>query len=143
MSDKLKDIMNGTVDNIKSMANVDTIIGDPVDLGDGIKAIPVSKVSYGFASGGSDIPSAKAKDIFGGGGGAGVTVSPVAFLIVQNGNVKIMSVDSHPTSLDKAMELIPDIFDRIASLAKKKKDGDEDKDGVNSGDENIAEPKAE
>ena len=141
MSDKLKDIMSGTVDNIKSMANVDTIIGDPVDLGDGIKAIPVSKVSYGFASGGSDIPSAKAKDIFGGGGGAGVTVSPVAFLIVQNGNVKIMSVDSHPTSLDKAMELIPDLFDRIASLAKKKKEGEEDEGS--SDNENASEKDSE
>ena len=141
MSDKLKDIMSGTVDNIKSMANVDTIIGDPVDLGDGIKAIPVSKVSYGLASGGSDIPSAKAKDIFGGGGGAGVTVSPVAFLIVQNGNVKIMSVDSHPTSLDKAMELIPDLFDRIASLAKKKKEGEEDEGS--SDNENASEKDSE
>ena len=127
MSQNINSIMNDTVDKIRSMASVDTIIGDPVDLGDGIKAIPVSKVSYGFASGGSDIPTAKTnKDVFGGGGGAGMTVTPVAFLVVQNGNVKIMSVDNHPTSVDKAVELIPDMFDRIVSaLDKSKKDKQE------------------
>lgn len=122
MSDTIKNIMGDTVDQIRSMASVDTIIGDPVDLGDGIRVIPVSKVSYGFASGGSDIPTAKtSKEIFGGGGGAGVTVTPVAFLVVQNGNVKIMSVDNHPTSVDKAVELIPDMFDRIISAVDKSK----------------------
>ena len=130
MSQNINSIMNDTVDKIRSMASVDTIIGDPVDLGDGIKAIPVSKVSYGFASGGSDIPTAKTnKEVFGGGGGAGMTVTPVAFLVVQNGNVKILSVDNHPTSIDKAVELIPDMFDRIVSAvdkSKKNKNGGED-----------------
>lgn len=122
MSDTIKNIMGDTVDQIRSMASVDTIIGDPVDLGDGIRVIPVSKISYGFASGGSDIPTAKtSKEVFGGGGGAGVTVTPVAFLVVQNGNVKIMSVDNHPTSVDKAVELIPDMFDRIISAVDKAK----------------------
>lgn len=122
MSQNINSIMNDTVDKIRSMASVDTIIGDPVDLGDGIKAIPISKVSYGFASGGSDIPSAKTtKEVFGGGGGAGMTVTPVAFLVVQNGNVKIMSVDNHPTSIDKAVEVIPDMFDRIVSAIDKSK----------------------
>ncbi|MGN0557793.1 MAG: GerW family sporulation protein [Acutalibacteraceae bacterium] len=122
MSDTIKNIMGDTVDQIRSMASVDTIIGDPVDLGEGIRVIPVSKISYGFASGGSDIPSAKtSKEVFGGGGGAGVTVTPVAFLVVQNGNVKIMSVDNHPTSVDKAVELIPDMFDRIISAVDKAK----------------------
>ena len=135
MSQNINSIMNDTVDKIRSMASVDTIIGDPVDLGDGIKAIPVSKVSYGFASGGSDIPSAKTnKEVFGGGGGAGMTVTPVAFLVVQNGNVKIMSVDNHPTSIDKAVELIPDMFDRIVSAIDKSKknkaDGEAEDNGI-------------
>ena len=102
---------------IKSMASVDTIIGDPVDLGDGIRVIPVSKVSYGFASGGSDIPTSKTqKEVFGGGGGAGMTVTPVAFLVLQNGNVKMLNVDMTPSSLDKAVELIPDMFDRVVGM---------------------------
>lgn len=134
MSQNINSIMNDTVDKIRSMASVDTIIGDPVDLGDGIKAIPVSKVSYGFASGGSDIPTAKTnKDVFGGGGGAGMTVTPVAFLVVQNGNVKIMSVDNHPTSIDKAVELIPDMFDRIVSAIDKSKKNKADEEAEDNG----------
>lgn len=134
MSQNINSIMNDTVDKIRSMASVDTIIGDPVDLGDGIKAIPVSKVSYGFASGGSDIPSAKTnKEVFGGGGGAGMTVTPVAFLVVQNGNVKIMSVDNHPTSIDKAVELIPDMFDRIVSAIDKSKKNKADDEAEDNG----------
>lgn len=128
MSDSIKNLMGDTVEKIKSMASVDTIIGDPVDLGDGIKAIPVSKLSYGFASGGSDIPTSKTnKDIFGGGGGAGVTVTPVAFLVVQNSNVKMLNVDLKPTSLDRAVDLVPDMFDRVVSTINKftgKKDDD-------------------
>lgn len=134
MSQNINSIMNDTVDKIRSMASVDTIIGDPVDLGDGIKAIPVSKVSYGFASGGSDIPTAKTnKEVFGGGGGAGMTVTPVAFLVVQNGNVKIMSVDNHPTSIDKAVELIPDMFDRIVSAIDKSKKNKADDEAEDNG----------
>lgn len=134
MSQNINSIMNDTVDKIRSMASVDTIIGDPVDLGDGIKAIPVSKVSYGFASGGSDIPTAKTnKEVFGGGGGAGMTVTPVAFLVVQNGNVKIMSVDNHPTSIDKAVELIPDMFDRIVSAIDKSKKNKADEEAEDNG----------
>ena len=134
MSQNINSIMNDTVDKIRSMASVDTIIGDTVDLGDGIKAIPVSKVSYGFASGGSDIPTAKTnKEVFGGGGGAGMTVTPVAFLVVQNGNVKIMSVDNHPTSIDKAVELIPDMFDRIVSAIDKSKKNKADDEAEDNG----------
>lgn len=134
MSQNINSIMNDTVDKIRSMASVDTIIGDPVDLGDGIKAIPVSKVSYGFASGGSDIPTAKTnKEVFGGGGGAGMTVTPVAFLVVQNGNVKIMNVDNHPTSIDKAVELVPDMFDRIVSAIDKSKKNKADEEAEDNG----------
>ena len=120
MSDNIKNLLSDAVDKIRNMSSVDTIIGDPIDLGDGIKAIPVSKISYGFASGGSDIPTAKtSKEIFGGGGGAGVTVTPVAFLVVQNGNVKMLNVDLKPTSIDRAVELIPDMFDRIVAMINK------------------------
>ena len=88
MSQNINNIMNDTVDKIRSMASVDTIIGDPVDLGDGIKAIPVSKVSYGFASAGSDIPTAKtSKDVFGGGGGAGARADADGASAVQKARI--------------------------------------------------------
>ena len=77
-------ILGTTIDKIKDMVDSRTIIGDPIDAGNGIKVIPVSKVTYGFASGGTDFPTKSSKDLFGGGGGAGVTLTPVAFLVINN-----------------------------------------------------------
>ena len=71
-----------TIENVKSMVDVSTVIGEPVHTDDGITLLPVSKVTYGFASGGSDFPTKSDKELFGGGGGAGVTVIPIAFLIM-------------------------------------------------------------
>ena len=82
-------ILATAIDKIKDMVDCQTIIGDPIDAGDGIKVIPISKVTYGFASGGSDFPSKSAKELFGGGGGAGVTISPVAFLVINKGEVHL------------------------------------------------------
>ena len=82
-------ILATAIDKIKDMVDCQTIIGDPIDAGDGIKVIPISKVTYGFASGGSDFPSKSTKELFGGGGGAGVTISPVAFLVINKGEVSV------------------------------------------------------
>ena len=87
MSTNIKDIMETTINKIKEMGGADTITGDPIKLDNGISIIPVSKISYGFASGGSDFPSKTQKQIFGGGGGAGVTVTPVAFIVINKDSV--------------------------------------------------------
>ena len=70
-------ILGTSIEKIKDLVDVSTIIGDPMDLDDGIKIIPVSKVSYGFASGGSDFPSKSNAELFGGGGGAGITITQI------------------------------------------------------------------
>ncbi len=120
MSQNIQNLMGVTMEKIKAMATADTMIGDPVKLTDRITAIPVSKISYAFASGGSDFPSAKTqKELFGGGGGAGMTVTPIAFLILQDDNVKILPVNCNASSADKLVSLLPDFFDRIKSLFQK------------------------
>ena len=73
-------ILATAIDRIKEMVDCQTIVGDAIDAGEGIRIIPISKVTYGFASGGTDFPTKSSKELFGGGGGAGVTISPVAFL---------------------------------------------------------------
>ena len=94
MDHPIGNLMNTTMEKIKEMIDVNSIIGEPITSPDGTLIIPVSKVSYGFASGGSDLPTKKEnKDCFGGGSGAGVTIKPVAFLTVYQGNVKLLSVD--------------------------------------------------
>ena len=135
-NNQLGNMMNNTMENIRQMVDVNTIIGEPVVCPDGTVIIPVSKVSYGFASGGSDLP-AKAnpnKDYFGGGAGAGVTIQPVAFLVVNNGNVKMLNME-FDGAMDRVISMIPDAADKISELIKKLKKDDKKK---NSEDDSAA-----
>ena len=82
----------------------------------------MSRVSYGFASGGSNIPSKSSTELFGGGSGAGINITPVAFIVISNGNVQVLPIVSKPDSSDKVINLVPEMFDKITALFKKKKD---------------------
>ena len=131
-SNNVNSMMNTTMEKIRQMVDVNTIIGEPVICPDGTVIIPVSKVSYGFASGGSDLPS-KAnpeKEYFGGGSGAGVSIQPVAFLIVSNGEVKMLNME-FDGAVDRVISMIPDFTDKVGDLFKKmgkKKNSGEDED---------------
>lgn len=115
-------ILGTTIDKIKDMVDSRTIIGDPIDAGNGIKVIPVSKVTYGFASGGTDFPTKSSKDLFGGGGGAGVTLTPVAFLVINNGNVSIKYISEGPdASVERVVGMIPDLVDKLTEIVDKLK----------------------
>lgn len=125
-------ILGTTIDKIKDMVDSRTIIGDPIDAGQGIKVIPVSKVSYGFASGGSDFPSKSAKELFGGGGGAGVTLTPVAFLVINNGSVSVKYISEGPdSSMERVISSLPELVDKLSEVVdkiKNKKNGEEEFD---------------
>ena len=122
-------ILGTTIDKIKDMVDSRTIIGDPIDAGQGIKVIPVSKVTYGFASGGSDFPSKSAKELFGGGGGAGVTLTPVAFLVINNGSVSVKYISEGPdSSMERVISSLPELVDKLSEVVdkiKNKKNGEE------------------
>ncbi len=123
-------ILGTTIEKIKDMVDSKTIIGDPIDAGQGIKVIPVSKVTYGFASGGSDFPSKSSKELFGGGGGAGVTLTPVAFLVINNGNVTVKYLSEGPeTSVERVVGSLPELVDKLADIIDKFKKKD-DNDGT-------------
>lgn len=122
MEHPIGNLMNTTMEKIKEMIDVNTIIGDPITSPDGTLIIPVSKVSYGFASGGSDLPTKKEnKDCFGGGSGAGVTIQPVAFLTVYQGDVRLVSVDSEEGTADKLVNMIPDVLKKVKGVFKRDK----------------------
>ena len=118
----IQGIMGTVMQKVREMVDVNTIIGDPITSPDGSTIIPVSKVTFGFASGGSDFPSKNPESqLFGGGGGAGVTISPVAFLVVNNGDVKLLQIYKNVNSTDKVIALVPELFDKIAALFNNKK----------------------
>ena len=117
-------ILGTSIEKIKDLVDVSTIIGDPIKISDTLQIIPVSKVTYGFASGGTDFPSKSNQELFGGGGGAGITIVPIAFLCVQNGNVRVVPMVSVPDTLNQAVNMIPDVVDRIGGFFQKdKKEG--------------------
>ncbi len=129
MEHPIGNLMDTTMNKIKEMVDVNTIIGEPITSADGTLIIPVSKVTYGFAAGGSDLPTKKEnKDCFGGGSGAGVTIQPVAFLTVYQGDVKLISVDNSGDAADKLMGLIPDVVDTVKGIFKKDKKEKKSKD---------------
>lgn len=123
-------ILATAIDKIKDMVDCQTIVGDTIDAGDGIKVIPISKVTYGFASGGSDFPSKSTnKELFGGGGGAGVTISPIAFLVVNNGDVTIKYIGESPeSSAERIIGLVPEVVDKVSDVVTKIKNDKKNKD---------------
>lgn len=122
MEHPIGSLMDTTMEKIKEMIDVNTIIGEPITSPDGTLIIPVSKVSYGFAAGGSDLPTKKEnKDCFGGGSGAGVTIQPVAFLTVYQGDVRLVSVDQEEGTADKLVNMIPDVLKKVKGVFKKDK----------------------
>ena len=118
----IHDLMSTTMEKIRDMVDVNTIIGDPIVTPDGTTIIPVSKVSFGFASGGSDIPAKVPKEVFGGGSGAGVSIQPLGFLVVHQGDVRLLEMNGPGDSMGKALGLVPDVISKISDLFKKDKE---------------------
>lgn len=128
----IEGLMMTAMDSIQDMIDVNTIIGEPIETSNNVVIIPISKVSFGFASGGSEFKgetideySKKEKEEqvqyrlpFGGGSGAGVNISPVAFLVVQPNNVKLLPI-SHASCFDRLLDFIPDIVDKANGIINK------------------------
>ncbi len=128
MSDRpINNLMDTTLDKLKQMVDVNTVIGTPITTPDGTTIIPVSKVIYGFASGGSEFNSKKpdSENLFGGGSGAGVTITPIAFISVSNGEAKLLNISAYSDAQDRAIGSIPEIIDKITALFKKDKKEDD------------------
>lgn len=115
MSQTLPNMLDNTIAKIREMVDVNSVIGTPITTPDGVTIIPVSKVSVGFGGGGSDYT--KNNDAFGGGAGGGVKVTPICFLIVKDGAVRMMPVAAPANSTaDRIVEQVPDLLDKIASF---------------------------
>ena len=118
MSQKLPQMLESTITKIREMVDSNSVVGDPISVADGVTIIPVSKISIGLGGGGSDFTAKNAtSDAFGGGLAAGVKVTPVAFLIVKDGNVRMVPVAVPAnTTADRLVEMIPDTLDKITAF---------------------------
>lgn len=122
----INDLMSTTMQKIREMVDVNTIIGTPIQT-EGVTIVPVSKVSFGFASGGTDFATKNQKpeadNSFGGGSGAGVNIIPIAFLVVKGDNVRLLPVAPPPgTTVDRVVEMAPELIDKVTGFIEKQQD---------------------
>lgn len=122
----IHELMGTTMEKIRSMLDANTIIGDPIRA-EGVTLIPVSRLSFGFASGGSDFVTKNqkpdAQNTFGGGSGASARMEPVAFLVIKGDSVKLLPVNPPPaTTVDRAIEMVPDVVDKVTDFIEKQQE---------------------
>lgn len=120
MSQSLPNMLEATIAKMREMVDVNSVVGEPITTADGVTIIPISKVSVGFGGGGSDFVSKnlnKQENPFGGGVGGGIKVTPVAFLIVKDGSVRMLPVAAPANSTaDRIVEQVPDLLDKVAAF---------------------------
>lgn len=124
MSEKLPNMLETTIQKIREMVDVNSVIGTPITTPDGVTIIPVSKVSVGFAGAGTDgRRKVSGEDPFGGGAGGGVKVTPLCFLIIKDGTVRMMSVPEPANSTaDRIVEMLPDTLDKLTAYLDARKE---------------------
>ena len=119
-NNKLESLVKTAMEKIHEMVDCETVVGKPIVTADGTTIIPISKVSFGFASGGSDLPTKSPKETFGGGSGAGVTISPIAFIAVHNGETKLLQMTTNTPYENAVVNTVPEVVDKVISFIDKK-----------------------
>ncbi len=125
MSHPVSDLMSNTMEKIREMMDANTIVGKPIEIG-GVTVVPVCKISIGYASGGTDFAQKNQKtnkdNSFGGGAGMGVNVTPISFLVINEGNVRIIAAEQPASNtVDKVIDLVPNVVDKVSTMMGKKK----------------------
>ncbi len=134
MSNAIEGVIGVSMEKIREMVDVNTIIGDPVTAPNGTTIIPVSKVSFGFASGGSDLPT-QAAEKFAGGAGAGVTIKPQAFIVIKtDGDVELLELGGKSSPVEGIVDAIPNVIDKIKGMVADKKAKKAEESGDKSDD---------
>ncbi|MEY8389037.1 GerW family sporulation protein [Oscillospiraceae bacterium 38-13] len=115
------ELMRSTIDKIHELVDTNAIVGQPIHTPDGVTLIPISRVNFGFGSGGVDYGKSMKGENFGGGGGAGVKIDPVAFLVIRDGVTRVLPVAVPPVStVDRVVDMAPDILDKVERFLEKR-----------------------
>ncbi len=129
MDTKVKSLIEEAMGNMKQMSDGGIAFGEPLELKNGVTIIPISKVSYGFAGGGTDLPTKTNKELFAGGTGAGMSITPVAFIVITGQDVQLLKMDGDSSNTD-LLAMIPDAISKISAIIKKKKEKSSDEEDV-------------
>ena len=120
MAHYLGELTESSMKNLQTLIDSNSVIGKEVITPDGTVILPVSRVSFGFGTGGGDLPATQ-KELLGGGTGGGVSITPLAFLIVKNGDVKLLQVQSYSNTADRVVGMVPEVVDKVSGLINSKK----------------------
>ncbi len=120
----ISELTESSMKNLQALVDSNAVIGEAITTADGTTILPVCKVTFGYASGGSDLPSSQ-KELFGGGSGGGVSITPIAFLVIKDGNIKLLQVQSFANTADRVVGMVPEVVDKVTDFVSgmKKPDG--------------------
>lgn len=124
MTTPLSQMMDSSMENIRKLVDANTVVGEPITTPDGTMVVPISRIKLGYAGGGSEFNGKNASDSkpYGGGTGASVTVTPVAFLVLKESGCRVLPIpEPAVTTVDRLIELVPDIADKVWQLIQEKK----------------------
>ena len=122
----IEEILNASLERLKALVDVDSIIGKPITTPDGqTTIIPVSKVSFGYITGGSELPTSKPSTPFGGGSGGGINIQPIAFLVINGGNVSLLQIQTADSTADRVVNMVPNVIEKVSGMIHKKADARE------------------
>lgn len=130
MSHPIESLMQNAINKLREVADANTVVGKEINFSNGVSIIPISKVSIGLGLGGSDLPNKSQKELFGAGTGAGVSVTPIAFLVVKGDGVEILQMCDSDNTANKVVDLVPKMFDKVTTLVKDKKSKDKNEEKI-------------
>ncbi len=120
------ELMRSTMENVKNILKVDTVVGDPIFTPDGITLVPISRISVGFGGGGLELTPRKAGDVsrpYGGGNATGVKIEPMGFLVIKDGNVRMVNLTPPAnTTVDRLIDMVPQVMDRVDAFIARQKE---------------------
>lgn len=128
----VSELMGITMEKVKEMVDINSIVGEPIKIDDKITIIPISKVSFGFASGGSDLPNKLSRDLFGGGAGAGVSIKPEGFLVINDGDVQMIQAVPSTDPISSIISNAPNLVNKLGKMFGKNKDSSDDENNIDT-----------
>lgn len=109
----VQELMASALEKMRDLVDSNTVIGSPINTQDGTTILPISKITFGFVSGGTDFASKTQKDLFGGAASSGASITPVGFLVIKDGSVKLMQLAEGGATLDRLINMMPEVIDRV------------------------------
>ena len=116
----VQELMASALEKMRDLVDSNTVIGSPIYTQDGTTILPISKISFGFVSGGTDFASKTQKDLFGGAASSGASITPVGFLVIKDGSVKLMQLAEGGATVDRLINMMPEVIDRVEGFIAKK-----------------------